>query len=203
MSQREFLCSPGIILALGADHSAFPNDQSTSQTFMCFGWVYLPTNPFFPQARLTVRFGPAPPLHNFDFYGPCACLPLVTPPILNWLGVGGPFSFYPIILLALHVLSVRTSFCCHLALRAGETSKALCQLHTLLCTRPHMKPDGHTWGPLAYILSKENLETPHGLSGSKGGLSGKGGASAAGSRTYTGGRASARHELGLSSLVVL
>ena len=37
------------------------NDQSTSPTFAYFGQVHLPTNPVFPQARLTGLFGPAPP----------------------------------------------------------------------------------------------------------------------------------------------
>ena len=63
-----------------------PHDQSTSQTFVCFGWDHLPTNTFFPQATLTDHFGPEPPLHHFDFCGACACL-------LIWEGgVGKSFS---------------------------------------------------------------------------------------------------------------
>ena len=53
----------------------FPKDQSPFQTSAGLGWAHLPTNLFFPQARLTGLFGQAPPLHHSDFHRTCACLP--------------------------------------------------------------------------------------------------------------------------------
>ena len=51
-SQRAFLCSPGTIWAWVWDRPG---------AFSCLGWVLLPTNPIFPQARLRGLFGPEPP----------------------------------------------------------------------------------------------------------------------------------------------
>ena len=96
------------------------NDQSTSQNFVCFGWVHLPANPFFPQARLTGLSGTAPPPAPFwlllEMY-----LPSPGPThSLGLKGVGRDFSYpvislsfhelwlYPLIFLAFYLLSVRT-----------------------------------------------------------------------------------------------
>ena len=87
------------------------NNQSTSQTFVHFEWVYLPTNPFFPQVRLTGLFGPEPPPAPFWLlWNVCLSSPGPTPNLV-W---GEGLFFYPIILLAFHLLSVKTSQCCHL-----------------------------------------------------------------------------------------
>ena len=88
------------------DKVSSQNDQSVSQTFACFKWVHLPTNPYCPQARRTGLIGPEPSLHHFDFCGICACLPLVPPPIWYGQGAGGRLLFYPITLLAFHTLHV-------------------------------------------------------------------------------------------------
>ena len=79
------------------DQVLFQNYQSTSQIFVHFGWVYLPTNPFFSQARWTGLFGPvSPPPCHFDF--------VARVPTFPWYhaqsGRGGEGLFlYSIILL--------------------------------------------------------------------------------------------------------
>lgn len=82
------------------------NDPSTSQTRMCFRWAHLPTNPFLPRARRTGLLGPAPPPPYFDVYGTCARLPPGPTPSLVPEQVEG-FFLYPLVLLALLVLSIR------------------------------------------------------------------------------------------------
>ena len=66
---------------------------------------------FFPQVGLMASFVQHLPLCPFDFYGTCAFLPLVPAPI-RYEAVEG--LFLSIMLLAFHMLSVRTSLCCHL-----------------------------------------------------------------------------------------
>ena len=44
----------------GMEQVLLQNGQSTSQSFTRFWWVHLPTNLFFPQARLTCLFSQAP-----------------------------------------------------------------------------------------------------------------------------------------------
>ena len=63
------LCSPGIIrFGLGKDQKLFQNDQSTSQVFMGFGWVYMPELDW--QASMAQH------------------LPLCSPTIQYWRGGG-------------------------------------------------------------------------------------------------------------------
>lgn len=84
---------------------------STAQPILSFSW--LDTGPLWPRTS---------PCYHFNFYCTCTCLPLVSPPMLYWKGIRclppTPPS-YPISLLALRMLSVRTSSCHQLA-RAGE-----------------------------------------------------------------------------------
>ena len=59
--ERGFFIPLGLYeVACGMDRVSPQNDQLISQTFASFRWIYLPTNPFFTQARLTDLFGPAP-----------------------------------------------------------------------------------------------------------------------------------------------
>ena len=78
------------------------NDQLTSQIFVGFGWVHLPTNLFEPwldwQASSVSTF----PCCQFDFYCACACLPVGPTPTWYQKGWGGlfplvQFSFQPCI----------------------------------------------------------------------------------------------------------
>ena len=61
-SERQFFVPLGYDqkLGFGMNQVLSQNKQSTSQAFAGFGLIYLPTNPFFPQARLTGLFGLAP-----------------------------------------------------------------------------------------------------------------------------------------------
>ena len=79
------------------NHVLSQNGQSTSQAFVCFWWVHLPANSFFPQARLTGIIGLAPPPTLFDFYSACARFSLVPALICadSWgRGFYFPFNFH-------------------------------------------------------------------------------------------------------------
>ena len=54
------------------------NDQWSSQTFVCYGWVHLPANPFLPQARPTGLFGLAHP-HASILTSVGRCVPSLGP----------------------------------------------------------------------------------------------------------------------------